>query len=569
MANFTYTESITGGNFTYEQRVATAKADAQAIADSKGQPVTGTYILSDGERFTYTAYPSGTPPEAQGPRRQIPSDPAPPGVHMNPDTTAMMQRGQYRQPGFYGSQELSDSNDSFNKAVDIGANLAGLASLLQAKQAPPNYVRTPQNYILTEREKEAIRIKSTELASFGVIPYDVLLQFFYILAANESLSDLIFIADVVGIPELGQPRFIKNIRDICLIPDIYKIGYLANGVASVNNQFAAKYSNMQQYDDPSRSSIGSTLQAVELGTSLGVLGSNILSTTYSLEGYGGPLRNYGSPNAAAINSSINAFATLASNNPITSLAPAAVSAILNPAQTITNVATSVGASVVSNLLGQSPLGGALSALGPLGGIAASVLLNKVGGQALGGFMSEVITGSRIATSKLANNPMLQPPSYAGKAFFGEAPVALPAVDQVFCRKVGAFGTTSGGGGCSSFGMQNFASFGGSLSIASVASRMLTGSSAIPSPTTFFGQQVASMTSNLCSNLNVPTTASIEMRRSDNAIPFMLGLSAAMVAENFSPFGSKPFSEGWKLASSTANDVQRYNPQYLETCRTSL
>lgn len=103
MANFTYTQSITGGNFTYEQRVATAKADAQAIADSKGTPVTGTYILSDGERFTYTAYPTGTPKDEQQPKQSESGGQPPPGVHMNPDTAAMMQRGLYRQPGFYGS----------------------------------------------------------------------------------------------------------------------------------------------------------------------------------------------------------------------------------------------------------------------------------------------------------------------------------------------------------------------------------------------------------------------------------------------------------------------------------
>jgi hypothetical protein len=60
-----------------------------------------------------------------------------------------------------------------------------------------------------------------------------------------------------------------------------------------------------------------------------------------------------------------------------------------------------------------------------------------------------------------------------------------------------------------------------------------------------------------------------MRRSDNAIPFMIGMSATIVGENFSPFGSSPFTDGWKLASSTANDIQKTVPQYLEACRTSL
>jgi hypothetical protein len=165
--------------------------------------------------------------------------------------------------------------------------------------------------------------------------------------------------------------------------------------------------------------------------------------------------------------------------------------------------------------------------------------------------------------------MLTPPSYAGKSFFGEAPVALPAVDQLFSRRVGAFGTSQGGSGVVSFGMQNFASMGGSLPISSMVTRMITGSPIAPPSTTFFGAQIATMTTNVCSNLNVPVTSNIEMRRSDNAIPFMMGFSAAMVGENFSPFGSKPITQGWSLAASSANDIQKYNPLYLRTCQSSL
>ena len=50
---------------------------------------------------------------------------------------------------------------------------------------------------------------------------------------------------------------------------------------------------------------------------------------------------------------------------------------------------------------------------------------------------------------------------------------------------------------------------------------------------------------------------------------MIGMSSVIVDETFSPFGSTPFSQGWRLASSTGNDVQKYNPRFLEACRTSL
>ena len=215
------------------------------------------------------------------------------------------------------------------------------------------------------------------------------------------------------------------------------------------------------------------------------------------------------------------------------------------------------------------MGGALAAFGPLGQIVAGPLLQQFGGYAIGSFMAELITGSRIPCQKIANNPSLRPPSYAGKSFFGETPCALPAVDQVFCRKIGSFGAPTGASGADSFGMQNFASFGGSQSLSSIVTRMVTGSSVLPPQTTFIGQSMTALVSNISSILNVPSTSSIEMRRSDNSIPFMIGLSAAIAEETFSPFGSKVMSEGWKLASSSANDIQKTNPQFLETCRTSL
>ena len=490
-------------------------------------------------------------------------------IVINAATTALLQRGSFQRPGFYGSQELSASNDSFNTAVNIGAALAGVAANLLQTQAPSNYVRTQDNYILTDLEKQAIYSKSTELASYGVIPQDVLSNFFYILAANENQSDLYYIADVIGIPELGAPRYIRNVRGICEIQDIHKVGYLANGVASVTHRYASKYKTMERYGDYTQSSSGSILSAANLGVSLGVVGPAILATAFSLNKTNTSVLS-NAPNLSddAINSAINGYSAFASNSSA-SLSPSTIGAILNPAATMQNEATMVGSNLINSLLGQSPLGGAMGALGSLGGIAMGVLLGQSGGNSIGSFMSEVLTGKRIDTSKIANNPMLTSPSFHGKSFFGEAPVSLPAIDQVYCKRIGSFGTMSGGGGAPSFAMQNFASMGGSQPISAVISSLVTGSSVLPPSTTFYGQQVATMVTNLCSNMNVPTTSNIEMRRSDNSIPLMLGLSATMVGENFSPFGSTPFTSGWKLASSTANDVQKYNPQYLQACRTSL
>ena len=488
-----------------------------------------------------------------------------PQPDMNRDTAALTQTGVYNNPGFFGDQSMKNSDVAFNKAVGMAISVAGLASNLQRNKASKNYVRSKTNYLLTQREIDAIERKAGELSLYGVVPYDVLVTFFYIMAAIESESDMIHIAKVVGIPQLEDRRFIRNILGILAISDIYKVGYLANGVASVIYTFSGKYSGARIYADPYQTSFGDLERSRDISRSLGVLGPIMISAATNFNGDIGILRNAPSLSPSAIDRTIQAGLQLSTGSAV----GLAATALTHPTAAIKNIASSVGANAIRSLINSTPLGGVLSSFGPLGSLVAGPLLEQFGGMAIGNFMSELITGKRIPVQKLANNPSLRPPSYAGKSFFGETPCALPAVDQLFCRKVGSFGNPMNGSGTDSFEMQNFASFGGALNIGSVVSRMVTGSSFIPDTNTYYGQSINSMIGNVCNVLNVPTSSKIEMRRSDNAIPFVIGLSAAIAEETFSPFGSKPISEGWKLASSTGNEVQRYNPQYLEACRTSL
>lgn len=519
-------------------------------------------IVTDGDKSDGTAQQQESTTEWDENGNAAGSTPQP---DMNRDTAALTQTGTFNNPGFFGDQTLKNSDAAFNKAVGMCVAVAGFAANLKRNKAPRGYVRSPRNYLLTEREMDAIERKAGELSLYGIIPYDVLSNFFYILAAVESEYDMIHIARVVGIPQLEDPRFIRNILGILAISDIYKIGYLANGVASIINTFASKYSGASAYANPYETSFGNVQRGADLSRSLGVLGPLMLSAATNFNGDIGILSNAPGLSSSAIDRTIQSTIGLASGSTI----GLAATALTHPTAAIQNIASRVGANVIGNLINATPLGGVLSSFGPLGSLVAGPLLEQFGGNAIGSFMSELITGSRIPTQKLANNPSLRAPSYAGKCFFGETPCALPAVDQVFCRKVGSFGNPMNGSGTDSFEMQNFASFGGALNIGSVVARMVTGSSIVPDTNTYYGQSVNSMIGNVCNVLNVPLGSKIEMRRSDNAIPFVIGLSAAIAEETFSPFGSKPISEGWKLASSTANDVQRYNPQYLEACRTSL
>lgn len=498
------------------------------------------------------------------PYSQIPS----PGL--NRDTMALIQKSQIHQPGVYGNQEHQNSHVAFNNAINTGVQLLGIAGNLQNTEAPSNYVRTSNNYVLTNNEKFIIARKAEELSSYGSVPMDSLTTFLYVLASVDSLYDLQYISSVTGIDELGDQRYIRNVTGICEIPDIYKIGYLSHGVAAVNQRYGS-YQQVQNYDDYTQSSTGYISQSSNYGTSLGLLGQAALSIASNFTGSVGILSNAPSLSSSSIAQTVGFLSSISNDTSysIGAASPSTYSAILNPQATAQQYATLAKQDVIGSLLSQSPLGGALSSFGSLGGIVASSLLGGSGGNAIGGYMSQVLFGTRLKTSQIANNPMLTPPSYAGRSFFGEAPVSLPATDQVYCRRVGSFGSQNGGSGVVAFGMQNFASLGGAISLASLVSNLILGTSEPPPPTTFIGQSMSNTTSDIANILGVSPFSQIEPRRSDNSIPFLLAMSGAMVGEKFSPFGSKPFTGGWQLAASAANDIQKYNPQFLNTCRTSL
>ena len=486
--------------------------------------------------------------------------------NINKDTTALTQIGVYTNPGFFGDQSMKNSNVAFNNVVNLLSAVSGIASMLRTNPSPPtNYVRTPTNYILTDREKQAIQTKSLSLSSYGVVPQDILSAFFYILSALEKVEDLIYVGQVTGIPELGDSRYVRNILGILDIKNIYKVGYLANGVASIINKYATIFSGAANVANPSSTTFGDVEQARNIALALGIIGPLMLSSANSLNGNVGILANAPNLSSSNIDKVLNSTLQLAAGQSINLIG----TALTNPSADIGQMASQIGVNAIKNVLNSTPLGGILSAFGSFGGIAGGPLLSQMGGYAIGNFMSELITGKRIPTQKIANNPSLRPPSYQGKAFFGETPVSLPAVDQLFCRKVGSFGEPTGGSGTDSFGMQNFASFGGVMDVASVVTKMITGSSKAPDTNSYYGQSVNTMISNVANILNVKSGSSIEMRRSDNAIPMMIGLSAAIAGQVFSPFGSGTMSDGWKIASSAANDIQNINPGFLETCITSL
>ena len=209
------------------------------------------------------------------------------------------------------------------------------------------------------------------------------------------------------------------------------------------------------------------------------------------------------------------------------------------------------------------LGGIVSGLGG----ATARLNNGSAEDSLGNFLSELITGKRIPMTVIAKNPMLQSPSYTGKAFFGESPNALSNVDidQLFCKKIAAFPRPSSGSGTTSFGFQNMGSFGNSMSVQSITSKILTGSTSISSGSKK-ERQVLNVTDKINTMLGTRNDEVLDLRRADTAIPFSSALSTVLSNTEKSEFSSDTFQNGWTLANSMSNHLLNTNPNFIEAVR---
>lgn len=188
---------------------------------------------------------------------------------------------------------------------------------------------------------------------------------------------------------------------------------------------------------------------------------------------------------------------------------------------------------------------------------------------MGNFLSELITGNRIPMNVIAKNPMLQLPSYIGKAFFGEFPnpMANVDIDQLFNKLIAIFPKNSSGAGTSSFGMQNFSSFSSSMSLTGFVSKVLTGSSEITSQRKL--NQVTSVMNKVISLTGASATDSVDIMRADNAIPLMMAMSSALSGFDKNIFSASTFQDGWIAAQAVAQQLSSTNPEFMEAARRFL
>lgn len=207
-----------------------------------------------------------------------------------------------------------------------------------------------------------------------------------------------------------------------------------------------------------------------------------------------------------------------------------------------------------------------SLAGGIGGASAGPRLETA---ELGNFLSELITGNRIPNNVIAKNPMLQQPSYVGKAFFGEFPNPLANIDinQLFNKPIAVFPQPSSGTGTTSFSMQNFSSFSGSMNIQSFAAKVLTGSTDISSQRKL--NQITDVVNKITNLTGAKPNDIIEIQRADNAMPMMMALSTIFSGFDKSVYPSSTFQDGWVAAQAAASQMASVNPSFIEAARRFL
>lgn len=165
------------------------------------------------------------------------------------DIVALKQKGYLQEKGFFGDQSMTNENKAFNNAASVASAFLGESQVVKSRQASLQKVgRTNLNFYLYDNERMLLQQKALEYSAVGIIPYDVLEQFLYILVTIDNSQDLKYIGRVIGIIELDNPNYVRAPIPILTINNLYRISYLANAVASINMQYSTKYNALNAAD---------------------------------------------------------------------------------------------------------------------------------------------------------------------------------------------------------------------------------------------------------------------------------------------------------------------------------
>jgi hypothetical protein len=525
-----------------------------------------------------------------------------PNIEVDGDFAGRLKKGLVSIKGPYTDMQMTQQMANFSSAVNSAHKVSGSSSSLKTSTSVSPRNKTT-NYYLTEEEKKLLARRATEFSRPGIVPYDVLEDFLYVLCYIDDYPNMKMVADVTGVTGLDNASILREPIVILNVPDLAKISYLANGLAALTKKLDSERfpqsTSASQNETSSYSGIANMISSgmpmasfpglqniVSTLTQVTTLMSTVQSLTSTFSSDGNVATKISSiTNVANQITSLVQSATstmsLGGKNNITQSIPllnnlSAISMTVNNVtrslQTLEEVQSSNSypkskvddinvslkdffdqlTSISSNLSSVlSSMSGLLPPQTKNVALAAETLTKNLSGGAVpSSFLVGEILGQQIPQNILAKNPLSMAPSFVAKALFGASSVITTHYrdgKQYPAVPIAIFMSAASGAATSAFGMQNSSSMGGSTTLQSAVSTILGN---VPS-------SVAEMhVSNVSNLLGAAATAVTELRRSDNAIPIMIGLATSFSNDTSCPFPTSVFSEGWKIASAAGNMLQK-------------
>lgn len=513
-----------------------------------------------------------------------------------------LKKGLVSIRGPYTDMQVTQSMQSFSSAVSSAYSASSQASSLKSKTSNQTRNKTT-NYYLTNAEKKLIEQKAILFAQPGIVPVDVLEDFLYILCYVDDYETMKMVSDVTGVLGLDNPNILREPIVILNVSDLANIGYLANGLAALTKQLdSERYpqaSSAGQEDSSAYSGISKMIATGQAMTSfpglpnITTLFTQVLTITDAVKSLTSSFSSDGNvatkiatitnvaTQISSALSSVTSTLSMGGKNNITDSLPVLrqlsslsmeMNSITHGLKTMQNMTssnsypkakvddinvslksffddvTTITSSMTSLL---SSLSGVVPPTGTNLALAAETLTKNLSGGAIPSeFLVGEILGQQIPQNILAKNPMAQAPSYIARALFGaSSAVAIHYRDgkQFPATPIAIFMSAASGAATSAFGMQNSSAMGGAMTLQSAVTSILGNVSSV----------VSDMhVSNVSNILGAAATASTELRRSDNAIPIMIGLATSFSNDTSCPFPTSVFSEGWKIASAAGNMLQK-------------
>lgn len=425
--------------------------------------------------------------------------------------TALALKGIIPLNEYYNDLSTTSEFSKFNSASKEAA---------QSYNENRNSIENETN--LSADQKKLLDRRSSEISSFGNVPFDAAKDFLKILINIDDSEILKRISEILNINSLSNPNIVKNIDEILNIEDLNKAAYMASAVNAIIKKYL-KY--IEAANKTTKSSRKENSEDFELSSIVNFITSMLSVQTPEIQG------NNGNP-------PIPKNLGIGKKEPKKDVnGPPHYPQYDNPPEN--------------------------------GKQATELLIRKSLSQYSGmsGMMKQ-FTGREIPASIRAKNPTEKRLKAEDHVYFGaeKTPMAKTDLDYIYPKPIGVYRKASNGTGAQGFEFSNSSEFSRIK-----GDDLVSQFSGIPKNSGFSSltnklTEITDIFSQVVGMTNM--TEELDLRRSDTAIPIMIGLSVLNSVPELkkSPFPDKTFTEGWSLSNSVMNFIQKNDSQFFSTYR---